>query len=345
MWGGVIGDDGLSGIKLGQGDATGESFVAFQRYIKALAERGVILAVCSKNEDANAREPFEKHPDMVLKLDDISCFVANWEDKAANIRRIAQELNIGLDALVFVDDNPAERSIVRRLVPEVAVPELPVDPADYLRVLDSGRYFDAVSISNEDFQRTQYYKANAERRQTASAVGDIQQFLASLEMRGPIGPIGEMELERSVQLIGKSNQFNLTTRRYSAADLQAMIDSPDWETRYVKLIDKFGDNGLISVLLARQEGDALAIDTWLMSCRVLKRGVEQMLLNNVVEAARARGLTRVTGQYLPTAKNVLVKDHYASLGFTCVSDTDGATSWELDVAAWTPLPHHIEVVS
>lgn len=345
MWGGVIGDDGLSGIKLGQGDATGESFVAFQRYIKALAERGVILAVCSKNEDANAREPFEKHPDMVLKLDDISCFVANWEDKAANIRRIAQDLNIGLDSLVFVDDNPAERSIVRRLVPEVAVPELPADPADYLRVLDTGRYFDAVSISNEDFQRTQYYKANAERRQTASAVGDIQQFLASLEMRGPIGPIGAMELERSVQLIGKSNQFNLTTRRYSAADLQAMMDSPEWETRYVKLVDKFGDNGLISVLLARQEGDALVIDTWLMSCRVLKRGVEQMLLNDIVEAARARGLARVTGDYIPTAKNVLVKDHYASLGFTFISDTDGATSWELDVAAWTPLPHHIQVVS
>jgi FkbH-like protein len=345
MWGGVIGDDGLAGIKLGQGEATGESFVAFQRYIKGLAERGVILAVCSKNEDNNAREPFEKHPEMVLKLGDISCFVANWDDKAANIRRIAQELNIGLDALVFVDDNPAERSIVRRLVPEVAVPELPDDPADYLRVLDAGRYFDAVSMSGEDFKRTEYYKANSERRQIASAAGDIEQFLASLGMRAHIGPIGAMELERSVQLIGKSNQFNLTTRRYSAADVQAMMERPDWITRQVKLADKFGDNGLISVLLARQEGDALAIDTWLMSCRVLKRGVEQLLLNDVIEAARARGLARVTGQYLPTAKNVLVKDHYAALGFALASDDGGATSWELDVGAWVPLSHHIEVVA
>lgn len=345
MWGGVIGDDGLHGIKLGQGDAIGESYVAFQRYIKGLAERGVILAVCSKNEDNNARELFEKHPEMVLKLDDIACFVANWEDKAANLRRIAQELNIGLDSLVFVDDNPAERSIVRRLVPEVAVPELPEDPADYLRALDAGRYFDTVSISAEDFQRTGYYKANAERRQTASSVGDIEQFLASLEMRAAVGPIGPMELERSVQLIGKSNQFNLTTRRYSAADLQTMTSSADWITRYVKLIDKFGDNGLISVLLARKDNDVLAIDTWLMSCRVLKRGVEQMLLNEAVDIARQHGLSRVVGEYLPTAKNVLVKDHYASLGFTPVSDTDGATSWELDVAMWTPLPHHIEVVS
>jgi FkbH-like protein len=344
IWGGVIGDDGLAGITLGQGDAIGESFIAFQRYIKGLAERGVILAVCSKNEDYNAREPFEKHPEMVLKLSDISCFIANWEDKAANIRRIAQDLNIGLDSLVFVDDNPVERSIVRSLVPDVAVPELPADPADYLRVLDAGRYFDAVSISGEDFKRTEYYQANAERRQIASAAGDIEQFLASLEMRAQIGPIGAMELERSVQLIGKSNQFNLTTRRYSAGDIQAMLDSADWETRQVKLADKFGDNGLISVLLARQEGDALAIDTWLMSCRVLKRTVEQLLLNDVVAAAKMRGLARVTGLYLPTAKNALVKDHYRSLGFRLVSDTEGATSWELDVAAWTPLSHHIEIV-
>src|SRR5690606_21187596 len=249
-------------------------------------------------------EPFEKHPEMVLKLGDISCFVANWEDKAANLRRIAQELNIGLDSLVFVDDNPAERSIVRRLVPEVAVPELPEDPADYLRVLDAGRYFDAVSISGEDFKRTEYYKANAERRQNASSAGDIEQFLASLEMRAHIGPIGAMELERSVQLIGKCNRFNLTTRRHSAGHVQPTMDSPDWVTRQVKLADRFGDNGLISVLLARQEGDALAIDTWLMSCRVLKRGVEQLLLNDVVAAARERGLKRITGQYLPTAKNV-----------------------------------------
>lgn len=344
LWGGVIGDDGLAGIKLGQGEPTGESFVAFQRYIKSLAERGVILAVCSKNEDYNAREPFEKHPEMVLRLEDISCFIANWEDKAANIRRIAQELNIGLDSLVFVDDNPAERAIVRRLAPEVSVPELPEDPADYLRTLDAGRYFEAVSVSKEDFQRTEYYRTNAERRKIESSAGDLDSFLQSLDMSSRIGPIGAMELERSVQLIGKSNQFNLTTRRHSAADLEHMMASPDWVTRYVKLVDKFGDNGLISVLLARQEGDALAIDTWLMSCRVLKRGVEQFLLNDVVAAAQARGLACVTGTYIPTAKNALVKEHYASLGFVQALESDGATHWRLDIGDWTPRPHHIREI-
>ena len=343
LWGGVIGDDGMAGIVIGQGDAVGEAYVAFQKYAKSLAERGVILAVCSKNEDANAREVFEKHPDMVLRIPDISCFVANWEDKAGNIRRIAQELNIGLDSLVFVDDNPAEREIVRRLVPEVAVPEIPVDPSDYVRAVEAHRYFEPVAISAEDFQRTEMYRANAERRQTASSVSDINEFLRSLEMRAWIGPIGDVELDRSVQLIGKSNQFNLTTRRHSAADIQRMLDATTWETRVVKLVDKFGDNGLISVLLAEERGDALFIDTWLMSCRVLKRGVEQALLNQVAGIARARGLKRVTGEYLPTAKNVLVKDHYANLGFAQTgASEDGATTWELDIGPdWQPIVHHI----
>lgn len=343
LWGGVIGDDGLAGINLGQGDAIGEAFVAFQLYAKALAERGVILAVCSKNEDANAREPFEKHAEMVLRLDDISCFVANWEDKAANLRRIAQELNIGLDSLVFVDDNPAERALVRQLLPQVATPEIPSDPADYVRAVAQHRYFEVVSVSNEDFQRTEMYRANAQRRQIASDVGDLDEFLRSLDMRAWVGAVGDLELDRTVQLIGKSNQFNLTTRRHSAGDIQAMLANPDWETRVVRLVDRFGDNGLISVLLARADGDTLAIDTWLMSCRVLKRGVEQMLLNHIAELARARGLASLTGEYIPTAKNVLVKDHYANLGFTQVSgEADGRTSWRLALGdSWKPFVHHI----
>jgi FkbH-like protein len=343
LWGGVIGDDGLAGINIGQGDAIGEAFLAFQRYAKALAERGVILAVCSKNEDANAREPFEKHPEMHLKLGDISCFVANWEDKAANLRRIAQELNIGLDALVFVDDNPAERAIVRRLVPDVAVPELPVDPADYVSAVERHHYFEAISFGAEDFKRTDMYRANAQRREIATSAGDLNDFLRSLDMRAWIGPVGDLELDRTVQLIGKSNQFNLTTRRHSAGDVERMRASGQWVTRVVKLEDKFGDNGLISVLLAHEAESALLIDTWLMSCRVLKRGVEQFLLNNIVAAARARGLTEIIGEYIPTAKNVLVKNHYESLGFSQIAaDEDGRTTWRLDIGEdWTPLPHHI----
>jgi FkbH-like protein len=343
LWGGVIGDDGLAGINLGQGDAIGEAFVAFQRYAKTLAQRGVILAVCSKNEDVNAREPFEKHPEMVLKLEDISCFVANWEDKAANLRRIAQELNIGLDALVFVDDNPAERALVRQLLPQVATPEIPTDPADYIRAVAQHRFFEVISLSNEDFQRTEMYRANAQRKQIASDVGDLNDFLRSLEMRAWVGPVGDLEMDRTVQLIGKSNQFNLTTRRYSEGDIQAMLADSAWETRVIKLADKFGDNGLISVLLSRAEGDTLLIDTWLMSCRVLKRGVEQMALNHLAELALSRGLKSLTGEYIPTAKNVLVLNHYADLGFTQVSaDADGRAVWRLDLNdAWTPFVHHI----
>jgi FkbH-like protein len=343
LWGGVIGDDGLAGIAIGQGDAVGEAYLAFQRYAKSLGERGVILAVCSKNEEANAREPFEKHPEMVLRLNDISCFVANWEDKAANLRRIAGELDIGLDSLVFVDDNPAERALVRSLLPEVAVPEIPSDPADYVRAVEQHRYFETVALSAEDFKRTEYYRANVQRQQTVSNMADLDEFLRSLEMRGWIGPIGEIELDRSVQLIGKSNQFNMTTRRYSAADVQRMLASSDWVTRVVKLVDRFGDNGLISVLLARQLDDALAIDTWLMSCRVLKRGVEQFLLDHLVMLARERGLRRLTGEYIPTAKNALVKHHYRDLGFTEVlTGADGRTYWQLAMDdTWKPLKHHI----
>jgi FkbH-like protein len=345
LWGGVIGDDGLAGIALGQGDGAGEAFVAFQRYVKSLRERGVILAVCSKNDDRNAREPFERHPEMVLKLSDIACFVANWNDKAANMRHIAKELNIGLDSLVFFDDNPAERAIVRNLVPEVAVPEAPADPADYVRALDQHRYFEAISLSAEDLRRTEYYRANAERAQIATNAADIDEFLRSLDMKAWIGPIGDMEMERSVQLIGKSNQFNLTTRRYSAADIQRMLDSADWDTRVVKLGDKFGDNGLISVVLTQAQGDSLVVDTWLMSCRVLKRGVERLLLNELVTIARTRGLRRIIGHYLPTPKNDLVKDHYRSLGFTLLTeDADGRTSWEHRIDdAWTPQVHFIAV--
>lgn len=343
LWGGVVGDDGLSGINIGQGDAVGEAFVAFQRYAKSLAERGVILAVCSKNEDANAREPFEKRSEMVLRLEDISCFVANWDDKAANLRRIAAELNIGMDSLVFVDDNPAERALVRQLAPEVAVPELPLDPADYIKAVDQHLYFETVSISSEDVKRTEYYRANAAREQIASTVADLDEYLRSLEMKAWVGPIGDLELERSVQLIGKSNQFNLTTQRYSAGEIETMRADPKWATRVIKLADRFGDNGLITVLLAHEDGDALAIDTWLMSCRVLKRGVERLLLNSVVAEARARGLSRVTGEYIPTAKNILVKDHYSGLGFTSTRvDEDGRTAWALDIGPdWSPLQHFI----
>ena len=332
LWGGVIGDDGLGGIRLGQGDGEGEAYQSFQRYVKGLRSRGVILAVCSKNEDRIAREVFEKHPEMVLRLEDISCFVANWEDKAANLRCIAKQLNISLNSLVFVDDNPAERAIVRQLTPEVAVPEMPSDVTGYVRALDRSRYFQLVSLNAEDFQRTEMYRDNAAREVAESSAGSVEKFLRSLQMIARIGPVDESTLERTVQLINRSNQFNLTTRRYSAADVMRVVENKEWITRTVTLADRFGDNGLISVLLAKIESENLVIDTWLMSCRVLKRGVEDFLLNHLYEVALSRQVRAIRGEYIPTAKNDLVREHYAKLGFVQLEAAEnGHTWWELPV--------------
>jgi FkbH-like protein len=343
LWGGVIGDDGIGGIRVGQGDPEGEAFLSFQRYVKALQTRGVILAVCSKNNEQTAREVFEKHPDMILRLDDISCFVANWTDKATNLRSIAQQLNIGLDSLVFVDDNPAERSIIRQMVPEVAVPEISADPIEFVEVLERHRYFQIATLGSEDFKRTEYYRANAQRAQIQVSAGGLDDFLRSLDMTATIGPIQSTTLERSTQLINKSNQFNLTTRRRTVAELMALTQSPDWLSVTVSLNDRFGDNGLISVVLGHVQQDALEIDTWLMSCRVLKRGVERFLLNYLSEGAQARGLSVIRGEYIPTAKNDLVRNHYAELGFHNVETmSDGHTTWQLPLADYEPLSNFIK---
>jgi FkbH-like protein len=288
---------------------------------------------------------FQKHPEMLLRLEDIACFVANWDDKASNLARIAAELNIGLSSLVFVDDNPVERSIVRRLRPEVAVPELPADPSCFIMALERQRYFQTLTVSVEDLNRTDYYRADAARQTAVTSAVDLEGFLKSLEMTARIGPITHATIERSVQLIHRSNQFNLTTRRHSAAEVQSIMVNDSWLTLTVSLLDKFGDNGLISVLLACIDRDALLIDTWLMSCRVLKRGVEQFLLNYLGMCARDRGLVAIKGDYIPTAKNGLVRDHYASLGFSQIGQIDdsGRTKWELRLDdGWKPLPTFVK---
>jgi len=344
LWGGVVGDDGVDGLRLGQGDAEGEAFAAFQRWAKGLRARGVLLAVCSKNDPAIAREAFDRHPGMVLRFEDVACFVANWTDKATNLRSIAEQLNIGLDSLVFVDDNPAERLLVRQLAPEVAVPELASDPAEYVRSVERHRYFQTVAMSDEDWRRADLYRADAARKGEEAAAGGLEAFLVSLRMVARVTPIDAASLERSAQLVNKSNQFNLTTRRYSTADVLRIAHDPGWVTLTVSLADRFGDNGLISVVLARADGDALEIDTWLMSCRVLKRGVEQLVLNRLGEAAAARGARVLRGTYVPTPKNGLVAEHYSGLGFRPMGSAgDGTTRWELDLAGRAPLPTHIAI--
>ncbi|MGJ5153970.1 HAD-IIIC family phosphatase [Bradyrhizobium sp. HKCCYLR1023] len=326
LWGGVIGDDGLGGIKLGNG-ATGEAFSQIQNYFKSLKQRGVILAVCSKNDVANAREPFEQHPDMRLRLDDVAEFMANWSNKADNIRTIAENLNIGLDSMVFVDDNPVERDLVRQYLPMVTVPELSDDPAEYVGLVHRQRYFETVAYSQEDAVRTDYYRANAQRRELQGSFTDQAQFQKSLLMEAEVGCADGMYLARSTQLINKSNQFHLTGTRYSEAEVRAFQADSNWTCRHFTLRDRFGDNGLISVVLMRQDGLALVIDTWVMSCRVLGRAMEEFIANEIARVALARGCEVIRGRYVPSKKNKLVAQLYQRLGFEKVGDVEGATDW------------------
>ena len=337
LWGGVIGDDGLEGIDLGQGSAGGEAFLAVQRIALELRGRGVILAVCSKNNDETARLPFREHPDMLLRESHIAVFQANWTDKAANLRAIAEALNIGVDALVLLDDNPAERLQVRRELPLVAVPELPADPAFYPRVLAAAGYFEAVAVSREDRERADYYQANADRAAALIASGDMTGYLRSLEMTCTIGKVDRLSRARTAQLINKSNQFNLTTRRYTEAEVAAIEADPNRHVIQVRLADRFGDNGLISVIVANRNSDHWEIDTWLMSCRVLGRRVEEAALRHLAAAARADGASELVGRFIPTAKNRLVIDHYRKLGFSQTgSKPDGETTWRLAIDHLAP---------
>lgn len=343
VWGGVIGDDGLEGVVIGQGDATGEAHLAVQRTALALRERGIVLAVSSKNEDATARLPFQKHPEMLLKEEHIAVFQANWQDKATNIKAIAQELSLGVDAMVLLDDNPVERNLVRQLLPEVAVPELPPDPALYARTLLAGGYFEAIAFSAEDRKRADYYQDNARRATLEKSVGGVEAYLASLDMVIGFRPFDDTGRARITQLINKSNQFNLTTKRYTEAEVAAA--EREAFTLQVRLADTFGDNGMISVIICRREARSWTIDTWLMSCRVLGRKVERAVLQEILRHARAEGVERLKGVYLPTDRNKLVENHYADLGFNLVArGEDGSTRWELVVAdaSEVALPMRIE---
>ena len=354
-WGGIIGDDGLEGIRIGQGSAEGEAFLALQHYALSLKERGVVLAVCSKNDEANAKLPFEKHPDMALRLDDFAVFVANWTDKASNLAHIAKVLNIGTDALTFLDDNPAERARVRQELPQVAVPEVGADPTHYPAALAHGGYFETVGLSADDAARAEQYRANAQRNVALETIGNYDDYLRSLDMVCAIAPFDAVGRTRIAQLINKSNQFNLTTRRYTEAEVAAMEADPGLATMQVRLADRFGDNGMISVVIFREgthEGRrAWICDTWLMSCRVLKRRVEEAVLDTAVAAARAAGAAVIVGDYLPTSKNAMVAEHFPGLGFAAAGPVPGhpeGRRFVLDLAAHAapdlPMALHREAV-
>lgn len=337
LWGGVIGDDGLEGIKLGQGSSEGEAYLAIQRAALELRSRGIVLAVSSKNDEAVARDAFRTHPEMLLREEHIAVFQVNWQDKASNLRAVAKTLDIGLDSLVFVDDNPFEREQVRRELPLVAVPELPPEPANYPTVMAWAGYFEAVTISTEDRKRADFYQANATRNAALAESSDMESYLRSLNMSCTIQPFDHIGRARIAQLINKSNQFNLTTRRYTESEVGMLESTPDKFTMQVRLSDKFGDNGMISVIVFEKIGDAWVNDIWLMSCRVLGRRVEEAALAYVCAAAKVEGAKRLVGRYIPSAKNGMVADHYGKLGFSLLKETETReTVWALDLDNYCP---------
>ncbi len=339
LWGGVIGDDGVEGLLLGTGSPEGEAFADWQYYVKALATRGVVLAVCSKNAPDIAETGFA-HSGAVLARGDFAAFECSWNDKVGGLRRIATTLNLGLDSLVFADDNPAECALVRREMPEVAVVDLGTDPAAFIGKLDDGHWFDLADLTAEDFSRTEAYAARAQALAEQRQATDLGGYLAGLGMVGRLYRPEEADIARVAQLEQKTNQFNVATRRYSEDAIRGFLAREDAVVLAFRLSDKFGDHGLTSTLIAFHEGDTLRIDSWLMSCRVFSRGAEEFMLRGVIEIARARGANRLGGEYLPTKKNGVVADLYPRLGF---EEAQGRNAWSrsTDSVASDRLVTHI----
>lgn len=341
LWGGVVGDEGPLGIALGE-TPDGEAFRAFQAYCKALLANGTLLAVCSKNNLTDAQEPFRVNPEMALRLDDFAAFAASWEPKAVAIERMAAELRLGLDSFVFFDDNPAEREQVTQALPGVAVVPVPEDASEYIRALERGLYFEAVRVTDADAQRAEQYRVERDRRQLESSATSIDDYLASLDMHAVIEPITDANLQRVVQLIGKTNQFNLTTRRHTQAQVEAMIAHPRSVAFALRSRDRFGDHGLIAVVIGVPEDErTLRVDTWLMSCRVIARTMEQATFAHLLEQARALGYDTLVGERIPTAKNALVAELFPSLGLRAAGVVGEVERYVAPVAQLTPPAHHV----
>ena len=331
LWGGIVGDDGPENLEIGQETSMGQVYQEFQGYLKEHKKIGVLLNVDSKNEEENALAGL-KHPEGILKPEDFIVIKANWLPKSQNLTEIASELNIGRDALVFVDDNPAEREIIRQHVPETAVPEMTdgdqVNPDQFIRILDKNAYFEVVTLSEDDKHRNEMYKANAMRKEQEESFGNYSDFLKSLEMEAVIRGFEPVYYSRIAQLTNKSNQFNLTTKRMTQAEVEQMAQDPGYITLYGKLKDKFGDNGVVSLVIGKKNGDTLELILWLMSCRVLKRDMEQAMLDTLVLQSRESGIRKLHGYYYKTAKNAMVKDFYGTMGFQKLSEKDGDSEWE-----------------
>lgn len=332
LWGGVVGDDGPENIEIGQETSMGQVYAEFQSYLKEQKQIGIMLNVSSKNEEENALAGLSR-PDSVLKPDDFMIIKANWEPKSKSVAEIASELNIGTDSLVFVDDNPAEREIIRQNLPGVAVPEMD-KPEEYLKTLDRSGFFEVTGLSEDDTKRNEMYKANQERKKLQDNFADYGEYLKSLDMKAEIGAFVPLYMARIAQLTNKSNQFNLTTKRLSQADIEHMAEDSSYITLYGKLADKFGDNGVVSVVIGKIKEDALHIELWLMSCRVLKRDMEFAMMDRLTEECKKRGITHIYGYYYPTAKNKMVENFYGLQGFTLKNrDDEGNAEWEYEIPA------------
>ncbi len=342
LWGGVVGDDGVDGIEIGQETGVSQSYYEFQSYLKQLSAAGVLLTVCSKNDEENALAGL-RHPEGLLRPEDFVAIKANWENKDRNLAETARQLDILPESLVFADDNPAERAIVRAQLPGTAVPEMDA-VENYIVNIDRGGYFEATNFSKDDLGRGEMYRANAQRAAQQAQFADYGQYLRSLEMHAFIGDFQPVYLSRITQLTNKSNQFNLTTRRYTPQQMEDTYQDPARIRLFGKLTDKFGDNGVVSVVIGQINGSALDIELWLMSCRVLKRDMELAMLDELAACCQKRGLQTLRGFYYPTAKNGMVKGLYQSFGFTLVSkDETGGTVWELPLAGYQKKCQVIEV--
>lgn len=342
LWGGVVGDDGVEGIQVGPEVPVGQIYSEFQQYIKELKSIGVLLAVNSKNDEENAIAGLN-HPDAPLKPDDFVSIKANWDNKDRNMQAIAAELNLGIDSFVFIDDNPTEREIVKQANFGMAIPVMD-KVENYLKAVDRNGFFEVTSLSADDLSRVEMYKANAKRVQLQENAGSYEDFLKSLNMKATIREFEPIYIQRIAQLTNKSNQFNLTTLRCSESDINNMQASEDYICLYGKLEDKFGDNGVVSVIAGQIEEKLLHMRLWLMSCRVLKRGMEDAMLDTLVSDAKSKGLKFIIGYYYPTPKNGMVKEFYARMGFEKVAeDEKGNTTWKLDLSSYEPKNPAIEI--
>jgi FkbH-like protein len=345
LWGGVIGDDGVDKIKLGKESAISEAYSSLQTYIKELFSRGIILSVASKNELSNALEGIN-HPDSILKEGNFASIKANWRNKHENISEIAKELNIFEDSMVFVDDNPAERLIVEKYLPDVFVPELNDDITEYINIIDKSGLFEPVSISGDDMLRNENYQANKTRAELTNNYSDYQEYLLDLDLKAEISCFKDIYLDRIVQLINKTNQFNLTSYRYSLSDIIKMLENDNTIALYGRLEDRFGDNGLVSVIIARKEGDEMSILLWVMSCRVFKRDMEYAMFDELIKHVKNKGCTNLIGRYIPTKKNSIVSPLFNTLGFNLIDkDQDGMSSWAYNIEDHTRKNQVIKVAN